>query len=256
MHHDPLVPFDTSTPNIARVYDYLLGGKDNFAADREMAAEVLGVYPLAAVLARENRGFLARAVEHVSRQGITQFLDLGAGLPTSPSTHEVAQRVNPGARVVYVDNDPVVISHIAALLAVDGVTAVPGDVRDPAQILAGLELDLTQPTCVILTMLLHFLDDGEAANIVAAFTGALAPGSFLIASVGINNDDVLADRVTTAYNASDLHDHGRTQIASYFAGLEIVEPGLTEARNWRPEHPQADEPAHPADVLAGVGRKS
>src|ERR1035437_612692 len=133
MSNEPLVPFDARKANIARAYDHILGGKDNYAVDRELAAKMLEVYPLAGVLARENRAFLARAIDYVSRQGVGQFIDVGAGLPTSPNTHEVACRVNPDARVVYVDNDPIVISHARALLAADGqVAAAPGDVRPPA----------------------------------------------------------------------------------------------------------------------------
>ena len=120
MGSHPLLPFDSGKPNVARAYDFFLGGKDNFAADRDLAAKMLDVYPLTAVLVRENRAFLARAVDFVSRQGIIQFLDIGSGLPTVPNTHEVACKVNPQARVTYVDNDPVVLSHARALLASAG----------------------------------------------------------------------------------------------------------------------------------------
>jgi O-methyltransferase involved in polyketide biosynthesis len=261
MSNEPLVPFDARKANIARAYDYILGGKDNYAVDRELAAKMLEVYPLAGVLARENRAFLARAIDYVSRQGVGQFLDVGAGLPTSPNTHEVACRVNPDARVVYVDNDPIVISHARALLAADGqVAAVPGDVRHPDAILTSAELatmiDLNEPTCVILAMILHFLEPAEVAEIVAAFVRAIAPGSFLIISVGINNNNPdLADLVTTAYTAGALHVHDRNQIASYLTGLQIIEPGLTEVRHWRMHNAEA-APPRPADVLAGVARKT
>jgi O-methyltransferase involved in polyketide biosynthesis len=265
MGSDPLVPFNVTKPNIARAYDYLLGGKDNFAADRELAAKMLEIYPLAGVLARENRSFLAWAVDYVSRQGAAQFIDVGSGLPTSPNTHEVARRVNPAARVVYVDNDPVVISHATALLAGSGaVTAVPGDVRYPDAILAsaGPVIDLSRPACVILTMILHFFDPAEAASIVAAFVRALAPGSFLIISVGVNSDAGLADQVTAEYSAGGLHVHDRGQIAGYFRDLELVDPGLTEVQNWLRAHHQSAmpfqdaAPSRPADVLAGIGRKT
>jgi O-methyltransferase involved in polyketide biosynthesis len=265
MGSDPLVPFDARKPNIARAYDYLLGGKDNFAADRELAAKMLEIYPLAGVLARENRSFLARAVDYVSRQGTAQFIDVGSGLPTSPNTHEVACGVNPAARVLYVDNDPVVISHATALLAGSGnMAAVPGDVRCPDAILAsaGPVIDLSRPACVILTMILHFFGPAEAAGIVAGFVRALAPGSFLIISVGVNSDAGLADQVTAEYSAGGLHVHDRGQVAGYFTGLELAGPGLTEVQNWLRAHNQSAMPyqgavpSRPADVLAGIGRKT
>jgi hypothetical protein len=261
MDNEALVPFNASKPNIARAYDYMLGGKDNFAADRELAARMLEIYPLAGVLARENRAFLARAVEYVSRQGVAQFIDVGSGLPTSPSTHEAASGVNPSARVVYVDNDPVVITHTSALPAAGhSVAAVPGDVRRPDLVLASAELtemiSLDEPVCVILAMILHFFEPAQAGDIVARFVRAIAPGSFLIISVGINNAPGLADRVTTAYTAGALHVHDRHQIAGYFTGLEVVEPGLTEVRRWRPTRLAAVTPSRPADVLGGVGRKT
>jgi len=261
MSDQPLVSFDTSKPNIARAYDFILGGKDNFAADRELAARLLEIYPLAGALARENRAFLARAVDSVSRHGVTQFMDVGSGLPTSPSTHEIASGVNERARVVYVDNDPVVISHTRALLAEEGkVAAVPGDARRPEEILASPALaamiDLNEPACVILAMILHFFESGQAQHIVSTFVRALAPGSFLIISVGVDNDaSDLGDRVTTAYTAGALHSHDRQEIAGYFTGLEILEPGLTEARNWPSRQSDSVTPDRPADLLAGVGRK-
>lgn len=261
MSDKPLASFDTSKPNIARAYDFMLGGKDNFAADRELAAKLLEIYPLAGALARENRGFLARAVDLVSRHGVSQFIDVGSGLPTRPNTHEVASAVSEGARVVYVDNDPVVISHARALLAEEGkVAAVPGDARRPEEILAGPALtamiDLNKPTCVILAMMLHFFEPSHAQHIVSTFVRAVAPGSFLIISVGVSNHAPdLADRMTTAYTAGALHTHDRQQIAGYFTGLEILEPGLAEVRNWPSTQPDTVTPERPADVLAGVGRK-
>jgi len=261
MSDQPLVSFDTSKPNIARAYDYMLGGKDNFAADRELAAKLLEIYPLASTLARENRAFLARAVGSVSRHGVTQFIDVGSGLPTSPNTHEVACGVNKSARVVYVDNDPVVISHARALLAEEGkVAAVPGDARRPEEILAspGLAamIDLNEPVCVILAMILHFFEPSQAEHIVSTFVRAVVPGSFLIISVGVKDDaSDVGDRMTTAYTAGALHAHDRQQIAGYFTGLEILEPGLTEVRNWPSTQSDSVTPDRPGDLLAGVGRK-
>ena len=255
------MPFDAGKPSTARAYDYALGGKDNFAADRELVAKMLEVFPLSGVLARENREFLARAVDYVSRQGVLQFIDVGSGLPTSPNTHEVAGRVSPAAQVVYIDNDPVVISHAAALLASRGcVAAAPGDVRCPDAILACPELtaliDLSKPFCVILAMVLDFVEPAQAADIVAAFRRAMPSESFLIISLGINNNTPdVAELVIATYTAGAVHVHSREQIIGYFAGFELVEPGLAEARCWRSPHAGTDTDSRPADVIAGVGRK-
>jgi S-adenosyl methyltransferase len=253
-----LVSFDAGTPGIARGYDYVLGGKDNFAADRELYAEVLRVYPLAGALVRENREFQARAVGYVAGQGVAQFIKAGSGMPSTLNTHETA---GPAAQVAYVDNDPVVISHITALLARPGrVAAVPGDVRRPEEVLASPALtaliDTARPFCVILTMILDLIEPAQAVGIVAVFRRAMPAGSYLILSTGVNdNDPDLADRMIKAYTAATVHRHSRQQVVGYFAGLEMVEPGLTEARRWQPPHHQAAAGNRPADVLAGVGRK-
>ena len=182
-------PFDPTKPNIARVWDYWLGGKDNFAADRELAEKMLAVHPPTARMARENRQFLGRAVGYVAARGVRQFIDVGAGLPTALNTHDIAQHVDPQARVAYVDNDPIVISHAGGLLAKSpGVIAVPGDMRDPGRILAdpvltGL-IDLAEPVCVILSAILHFADAGKARDVAATFAKAVVPGSYLIISCG------------------------------------------------------------------------
>jgi hypothetical protein len=255
------VPFDARRPSVARGYNYALGGKDNFAVDRELHEDVMKVFPLGAVLVRENREFLARAVGYVARRGVAQFIEIGSGLPASPGTHEVADQACPGARMAYVDNDPVVISHIAALVASHGqVAAVPGDVRSPEAILASPALtgliDTGSPWCVILTMILDFVEPTQAARISAVLRRAMPPGSFLILSIGINNDtpDVAQD-VIKAYRAASVHLHSREQTAGYLAGLEIVEPGLVAARHWRPLHPQPADDLRPADILAAVGHK-
>jgi hypothetical protein len=259
---DPLVPFDATKPSIARAYDYALGGKDNFAADRELVARMLEVFPLSVVLTRENRQFLARAVDYVSRQDVLQFIDVGSGLPTSPCTHEVAGRVSPDARVAYVDNDPLVISHASmpAIRSHGRIAVVPGDARRPDEILASTRLtamiDLGAPLCVILGMILDFVEPVTAAYITATFRRAMPPGSFLIISIGINNNTPdVAGQVIETYTAGTVHVHSREQITGYFADLEIIEPGLTEARNWRPPPGQLAADSRTADVLAGVGRK-
>ena len=256
----PLVPFDAARPNVARGYDYVLGGKDNFAADRELYEEVLRIYPLAGALVRENREFQARAVDYVARQGVLQFIKVGSGLPSTLNTHEAAGRVSPAARVAYVDNDPVVISHITALLARPAsIAAVPGDMRCPAAILSRPDLaeliDTSKPFCVILTMILDLVEPGQAARIVGEFRQAMPHGSFFVASVSVNNDCGLAERMLKAYTAATVHLHSRQQIAGYFTGLEMAEPGLTEARRWRAPHVPGPDEDRPADVLAGVARK-
>jgi hypothetical protein len=262
MVHGPLVPFNAREPNVARSYDYALGGKDNFTVDREQHTEIMEIFPLAEVLVRENREFLARAVGYVAQQGIVQFIEVGSGLPASPATHEIAGAVSPRVRVAYVDNDPVVISHAVALLASPGrVAAVPGDAARPGDILASPTLtaliDTSKPFCVILTMILDFFEPEQAWGIVAAFRKAMPARSFLILSIGMNNDTPdLAQDVIEAYRAAQVYLHSREQVAGYFAGLEMVEPGLTEARRWRLPQPQTASTSRPADILAGVGRKA
>jgi O-methyltransferase involved in polyketide biosynthesis len=256
-----LEPFDPTKPNIARVYDYWLGGKDNFAPDRELAERLLEVYPLAAQMAQENRQFLGRAVAYVAGRGITQFIDVGAGLPTVLNTHDIAQHASPAARVAYVDNDPIVISHARALLARDaGVIALPGDLRDPGAILADPALtaliDLDQPTCVLLAGVLHFLEADVARDVVTTFVKAVAPGSYLIVSVGTGEDVGGGQRFTAAYTAGTLHIHPRAQIARFLDGLELAGPGLVEARAWieAPARPRL-EPRE-ATFMAAVARKT
>jgi len=262
MGNDPLVPFYSGEPSVARSLDYALGGKDNFAADREVYAEVVKILPLAAVLARESREFLARAVGYVAGQGVTQFIDVGSGLPTSHAPHEVAALTSPDARVAYVDHDPVVISHVAALPASpDRVAAVLADARRPGELLTSPRLraliDTTAPFCLILAVVLDYFDPEEAAGMMAQFRRALPAGSFLIMSIGANNSTPgLAQDVIDAFRAAPVHLHTREQAAGYLAGLEIVEPGLTEARRWRPTQPPDTDDPRPADILAAVARKA
>jgi len=253
------VAFDPSKPSMARAYDFLLGGKDNFAADRELAQQLLEIYPQTADLMRENRAFISRAVRYVAGHGVSQFLDVGAGMPTSPNTHEIARAVRPAARVVYLDIDPVVISHASALLATnDGVAAMHGDARAPEAIAANPELlkviDLGEPACVILAMVLHFVDATTARDIVAAFSRLLAPGSYVIVSVGRGKDEV-GEQMRQTYSAASLYNHSEEQITSFFGGLALVPPGLAEARSWRAEWPQVHVAAHAGQVLVGIGHK-
>jgi O-methyltransferase involved in polyketide biosynthesis len=253
-------PFDTTRPNIARVWDYWLGGKENFAADRELAQKMLAVHPVSAQMARENRQFLGRAVSYVAACGVRQFIDVGAGLPTALNTHDIARRVDPEARVAYVDNDPIVILHANNLLARSpGVIAVPGDMRDPGRILADAGLveliDLAEPACVIMSGVLHFTDAGTARDVAAAFAGALAPGSYLIISVGSGNR-FEGDNFTSAYTAARITIHSLEEIQSFFGGLELVPPGVVSVRCWDGDGPARHLKPRTATFLGGVARKT
>jgi hypothetical protein len=252
--------FDPNTPSVARVYDYVLGGDDNFAADRELADRLLVLIPKFGELAVENRGFLSRAVTWAANQGIGQFLDLGCGLPTPPNTHETAQAINRDARVVYVDNDPAVIDHLPAVLARDGqgVRFVGRDVRDVAAVLDGARagLDLSAPVGLVAGYLLHFLTAAAGRDMLDGYAAVLAPGSCLVLSV-LQGDGEAADEGMKAYSAraAPVYNHPVPDVVRFFGPLELVPPGLVAARHW---HPGADLPESPPrgnHVLGGVGRK-
>ncbi|WP_344471840.1 SAM-dependent methyltransferase [Nonomuraea monospora] len=255
--------FDPKTPSVARLYDYYLGGKDHFPADREAAERVLEVAPELRAAARANRSFLGRAVRFLAASGIDQFLDIGTGLPARGNVHEVA----PSARVVYVDHDPVVLVHARALLAGQGeTTVVRGDLREPAALLKDPDLlralDLDRPVGVLLTAVLHYVadaDDPEA--IVATLRDALAPGSHLVLSHGTSDARAaVVERATEVYLGADtpLTLRGRERIGRLFQGFELVRPGLVWLPEWRPE--QADlidfrDGPESSLTLCGVGRK-
>jgi O-methyltransferase involved in polyketide biosynthesis len=251
-------PFDTTRPNIARVWDYWLGGKDNFAADRELAEKMLALHPASALMARENRRFLGRAVRYVAARGVRQFIDVGSGLPTALNTHDIARQVSPQARVAYVDNDPMVISHSRSLLAKSpGVIVVPGDMRDPGGILADAGLtglvDLAEAACVILSGVLHFTDAGTARDVAAAFAGALAPGSYLIISVG-SGDRAEGENFTSAYTAAQVRIHSLGEVTGFFDGLDLVPPGVVPVRCWDGDGLPSALNAPTATFLGGVAR--
>jgi len=253
-------PFDTTRPNTARIWDYYLGGKDNFAADRELAAQMLALYPPSAQMARENRQFLGKAVAYVVGQGIGQFIDVGAGLPTAMNTHDVACRINPGAKVAYVDNDPVVLSHARALLATaPNVIALHGDMRDPGAILndPGLSrlISLDGPVCVLLAGVLHFLDADTARQVATAFTRAIPAGSYVILSVGTGEDNQLSADYRAAYTAAPLYFHNLAKVQTFFGGLELIPPGVVPARGWQANAPLPRLEPRQGTFLAGVGRK-
>src|SRR6266700_4784671 len=206
---------DASCPNVARVYDYWLGGKDNFAADRQLAESMLAIFPGLRELVRANRQFITRAVSWVAGQGIDQFIDAGAGLPTTPATHQSAQAVSPRAKVAYVDNDPVVINHAKALLAGrDGqVSVVRADLRDPAAVLEGCtDLDASQPLCLILAAVLHLMDAESARRVAGAYASRLPRGSYVIITLARYDDPVLGDQIVRAYSAASFFNHSPQEI--------------------------------------------
>jgi hypothetical protein len=256
--------FDTSVPHVARVYDYWLGGKDNFAADREMGERTLQAYPNLVFSVRANRAFLARTVRYLAGQvGIRQFLDIGTGIPTASNTHEVAQRVAPECRIVYVDNDPIVLSHAKALLksSPEGACAyLDADLRDPDTILAGAAktLDFSQPVAVMLIAVMHFIgDDAEASAIMNRLTGACVPGSYVALSHAASDIDAeqMAEMIRrlneSTAEKTTLRD--RAGVTRLFAGLELAEPGVIRAAEWRPDTDL--EAASPAALWGGVARK-
>jgi hypothetical protein len=250
--------FNVSKPNIARVYDYWLGGKDHFAADRELADRLLAIYPSMPKLAMDNRKFLTRAVTWVAGQGIRQFLDIGSGLPTGDNTHEAARAVDGSCRVIYADNDPVVISHARALPNSPGVEAIDGDLGDPMGILGDPVVCKVirpgEPACVVLGCVLHFFDFEHAWQIAGAFVSWVAPGSYVIISVGCG-DDQLGGALTSAYTAAPVFNHSPGQVIRFFDGLELVPPGLVDAEDWRPPVLRTSSGHGGGRLLAGVARK-
>jgi O-methyltransferase involved in polyketide biosynthesis len=220
---------------------------------------MLAVHPVTAQMARENRQFLGRAVSYVAARGIRQFIDVGAGLPTVLNTHEIARNAEPDARVAYVDNDPVVISHARSLLAKSaGVIAVPGDMNDPQGILAdpglAMLIDLAEPACVIMSGVLHFAGPGAGRDIAAAFARAIAPGSYLIISVGSGSSSE-GENFTSEYTAARIYIHSREDIESFFSGLDLVPPGVVSVRDWSGDSPALDLEPISATFVAGVARK-
>jgi hypothetical protein len=257
---------DTTRPNVARIYDYLLGGKDNFAVDREAAKRLIEAIPDVAAIARDNRSFLGRVVRYlVIEGGIRQFLDLGSGLPTQANVHELAQGVAPDARVVYADNDPVVGSHGRALLASGHqVGMVFGDLRDPASILRDPDvlglLDLAQPVAVLCTSTLHFIaDEAEPNQIIADYRDHMAAGSYLAITHGTLEDDPAGEGEAAegVYRQASSQLHVRTlpDVLRFFEGFELVEPGLTWITEWRPE-PGTAPTGRQHSMRGGVGRKT
>jgi SAM-dependent methyltransferase len=252
-------------PNIARVYDYLLGGSHNFATDQEAATQFLARWPDAPVTMRANRAFLGRAVRYLAGQaGIRQFLDIGSGIPTMGNVHEIAQQAAPDARVVYVDNEEVAVLHSRAILARNtNAIAIQADLRHPAEILGNPQLsdllDLSQPVALLLVAVLHFFPDSEApAALVAELRQTLAPGSYVVISHGTTDDQ--APHVAEAmghYNQTTAPFQPRSYAAirAFFDGLELVDPGLVVVPLWRPDQDQDTTDDWQVAAYGGVGYK-
>ena len=256
----PILPFRSADePSIPRVYDYLLGGKDNFAADRQQAKKLLKVFPHVGRLARESRQFQHRAVRYVASRGVTQFIDLGCGLPTNPNTHETAQEVQPDARTIYVDNDELVLSHAQNILAKSkDVLAVAGNLEYPDEVLYDWRvrkfIDFFQPMCVVSTMTLHFYEAQAARKIMALVIDRIPYGSYVVLSVG-QLEGAFGEEFTREYDAAPLYHHSQDDVASFLDGLELVGPGVTEAYKWRAPvaGPVSPQRGH---IWAAVGRKA
>jgi len=263
--HGERALFDTSVAHVARVYNYWLGGKDYFAADRAAGEQAIKAFPDIVLSARANRAFLARTVRFLAGEaGIGQFLDIGTGIPSADNTHEVAQSVVPESRVVYVDNDPVVLAHARALLASDPAGAtdyIDADLRDPRQILASAArlLDFGRPVAVMLMAILqHLGDEDDPYQIVATLLDAMPPGSYLALSHPAKDIDAasmakMADSLNQMM-AEKVTFRDRPAVARFFDGLELVEPGMVQASKWRPVNEA--EAASPAALWAGVARKT
>jgi S-adenosyl methyltransferase len=255
---------DVTRPHPARMYDYYLGGKDHWPADKQAADKVLAAVPEVRAIARANRGFLRRAVTHLARdKGITQFLDVGTGIPTSPNVHETATACAPGARVVYADNDPVIHAHANALLTGTGTTRIIlADLRDPDVILAGARnfLDFTKPVALLLVAIMHFIPDADdPAGIVAAYRDALPPGSFLALSHGTGDfhDAEVAGAATSTYDTATapLVLRPKAAIAALLDGFKPEPPGLVQAPLWHPDTTPKPRDLKKIGIYAAVAAK-
>lgn len=253
--------FNARKPSVARMYDYFLGGKDNFEADRRAADEILRLSPSAPNAAFDNRRFLGRAVEYLASSGITQFIDIGSGLPTMDNTHEIAARANPLSRVVYVDNDPVAVTHGRAILAEDNLSvAVSGDLREPRRIMQDPELlaflDMSRPVAVILAAILHFLDDTQAYAAVDYLKDAIPAGSAIVISHATADDATSeqAETVESVYAqqaATPIYLRPLSEVRRFFDGFELAGPGVTDINAL-----QADSRQETQTIgYGGIGRK-
>lgn len=260
----PVAGFDVTLPNVARIYDYLLGGKDNFTADRGAAEELLRHIPDAQAACHSNREFLRRAVRFLAGEaGIRQFVDIGTGLPTQENVHEVAQEIRHDARVVYVDNDPVVVKHAEALLAKSpAVAVINGDLRNPDEILANPALraliNFAEPVAILLVASLHFIADEDGpCSIMRTLKAATVPGSYLALShitvEQVEEESAVKARAVYERATEHVFPRWRAAITHFFEGMEIIEPGVVDVRSWHP----GLSPHEPGRILmyAGVARK-
>jgi hypothetical protein len=264
---DPAYPaptgVDISRPSVARMYDFYLDGKDNFQVDRDAVAQVEAAMPEIRQLARENRAFLRRAVRYMARQGIEQFLDIGSGLPTAGNTHEIARQVVPGARVVYIDNDPMVLAHGNALLATDGNTTVgTADMRYPDDVLDHPEtkrlIDFTRPVGVLLMAMIHFIALEDRERIMGRLRDALPPGSYItgthVTSEGHAPEAVAQIEDAYAKTPTPIYFRTRDDVAGFFSGLDLVDPGVVTVDAWQPD-PSDPAPEATRWLYGAMGRK-
>ncbi|MCM2418209.1 MULTISPECIES: SAM-dependent methyltransferase [unclassified Streptomyces] len=260
---------DLSVPSVSRIYDYYLGGSHNFEVDREAARQAMEIFPGLPKIMQANRAFMRRAVRYAVDQGITQFLDIGSGIPTFGNVHEVAQAASPGARVLYVDSDPVAVAHSRAVLDGNPTARIAAaDLRTPKNILTSPEatelLDFDRPVALLLVAVLHFLaDEDDPAAAVAELRDALAPGSLLVLTHASTEGGPISPEqgggVQGVYRkaSSPLIMRTRSEVAAFFEGFELIEPGLVSMPDWHPDTPAGHEEDPAAFVgFAGVGLKA
>ena len=255
---------DSERSSVARLYDWLLGGRHNFAADRELGRRLIAAEPNARMIVRENRDFLGRAVRLLLSQGVRQFLDLGSGIPTQENVHQIAQRSAPGARVVYVDNDPSAVAHSRQILAGNpDAGVVLADMRDPAAVLGHpvtrTLLDFDRPIGLLMVSVLHFIPAADDPfGMVARYRDAVAPGSYLVISHATHEaaPGAAADveRLYASTARASAYTRSHPEIIRFFAGSDLVEPGLVYLPLWRPRSPEPPEHPERAWFYAGVGR--
>ncbi len=258
---------DTTRPNVARVYDHLLGGIESSEADRTQATALLRICPSLGIVALENRYFIARAVTWAASQGITQFIDLGAGAPVHKARagvlediHVTAQAASPSARVAYVDDDPVVLARSRVFRARGkGVAVTAADLTDPDSVLADRDLrtviDLSEPACFVLGLVLSLIPASQARKVVAGYADLAAPGSIVVISCGRCDDEPQWQQLREAYTAAAVHNHAPAEVEGFLAGLELVPAGLVPAQGWRGGRPDVPATPGPVYVLAGVAAK-
>lgn len=253
-----MADFDPKSPSVARLYGSLVGNKDNYEPDRNVAAELAAISPQLAEIAATNRHFQARAVSWLAGQGVTQFLDLGCGMPADPNTHQTAREIVPDATVAYVDKDPVVVNHMTTFARPgSGTAAVQADAGDPAVVRAALDgagaIDFARPVAVLMCALLHFYQVPEARAIVAGHASALAPGSYFIVSV-IGAGGKVMDRLIPAYSAAvaPLYPYTKEDTAAVLDGLDLIPPGIAAQDSWRPGWTEVPPPSASKDFFGHV----